>query len=128
MFSRVAAVTIVALGVTVVGLSVTLAVELRGGNGMPHGRGGQGFAGMVNAMGAMDSDAMMTQMRSAVGEARYQMMTQHMADHAVGRAEDSGAGVDGLMHMMMDGMMSEMPADSGGRMFPNRDMPGGMMK
>ena len=30
-----------------------------------------------------------------------------------------------MMHMMMDGMMGQMPAESGGQMYPNNQMQGG---
>jgi hypothetical protein len=66
---------------------------------------------MMDAMGRMDSDETLDRMQAILGEDRYQEMLAHMAEHRRGTATAPGGGIDGMMHMMMDGMMNQMPAD-----------------
>lgn len=67
--------------------------------------------GMMQAMGRMDSDEMLSRMEGILGPERYQAMVTHTAEHRRGTAMTPGSGIDGMMHMMMDGMMNQMPAD-----------------
>jgi hypothetical protein len=123
---RLAVAAISVLGVSTVALAVALAVVLAtdddGADDDVHAMG-NGYAGMMGAMAMMDSDAMLERMREVLGEDGYEAMLQHMQDHRDGSAGAMGPGADGMMHQLMDGMLSMMPADSGGHMFPNDDMP-----
>ena len=97
--------------VLVIGLVVSLAMDdddmdMNGNHSM----------GMMQAMGNMDSDAMLKHMREVLGEDGYQRMLGHMREHRNGVSTPSGSSVDDMMHRMMDGMMQQMPADSGGNM------------
>jgi hypothetical protein len=67
--------------------------------------------GMMQAMGDMDSDRMLTGMREVLGPDRYQRMLEHIAEHRKGGSMTGSAGMDGMMHQMMDGMMQQMPGD-----------------
>ena len=120
----IAAITI--LGVSTVALAVALEVVLATDDDSSGGDAhvtGNGYAGMMGAMAGMDSDAMLERMREVLGEAGYAAMLQHMEDHRDGTAGFMAPGIDGMMHQMMDGMMSMMPADGAGHMFPNDEMP-----
>ena len=73
--------------------------------------------GMMQAMGDMDSDAMLVRMREVLGEDGNQRMLTHMQDHRSGMpSRGASPDVDGLMHQLMDGMMQQMPDDDGHRM------------
>ncbi len=114
------------LGVSTVALAVALGVVLATGDDSSNDDAhvsGNGYAGMMGAMAGMDSDAMLERMREVLGDAGYAAMLQHMADHRDGTAGSMAPGIDGMMHEMMDGMMSMMPADRAGHMFPNDEMP-----
>ena len=77
--------------------------------------------GMMQAMGDMDSDALLTHMHEVLGEDGYERMLEHFRDHRSGGPMTGDAAVDGMMHQMMDGMLQQMPDDSG-QMMPM--MPG----
>ncbi|HLF79953.1 MAG TPA: hypothetical protein VJB57_20940 [Dehalococcoidia bacterium] len=72
--------------------------------------------GMMQAMGNMNSNAMLEHMREVLGEDGFQRMLGHMREHRSGAAMPNGSSVDDMMHRMMDGMMQQMPADRGGNM------------
>jgi hypothetical protein len=73
---------------------------------------GRGVAGMMSAMAAMDSGAMLVHMKEVLGEDGFQQMQQHFRDHRSGAPMTGLTGIDQMMHAMMDGMMAEMPADA----------------
>jgi hypothetical protein len=105
------------LGVAVVALAIGLIVSLAWDH--DPGRmnaGSNDYMGMMDAMGRMDSDDMLERMQSILGTEGYDAMLAHMAEHRSGTAMAPGAGMDGMMHTMMEGMMDQMPADSDGRM------------
>jgi hypothetical protein len=105
-------VTIVALSAAVVALVVGLVVALAWDHDPDHMNArGNDYVRMMDAMGRMDSDEMLDRMRVILGEDRYQDMLAHMAQHRNGTAAAPGSGIEGMMHMMMDGMMNQMPAD-----------------
>ena len=123
--SRISIAVISILAVSTVGLAVALGVVLASdddGRDNDH-RMAAGYAGMMGAMEMMDSEAMLERMREILGEERYAAVLEHMQAHRNGTAEAHPSGVDGMMHEMMDGMMSMMPPDGGGHMFPNDQMP-----
>ncbi len=113
------------LGVAVAGLALALGIALaRDNDDSPSMRPGMnGYAGMMGAMAMMDTETMLERMREVLGDDGYQAMLDHMQAHRNGTAGDTLPGVDGMMHRLMDGMMSMMPADAGGHMFPNQQMP-----
>jgi hypothetical protein len=122
---RYAIVAITVLGVATMALAVALGVVLAtddDGNRDDHPMA-TGYGGMMGAMAAMDSDGMLERMREILGEDGYRAMLGHMQEHKAGAAGPMAPGVDGMMHQMMDGMMSMMSRDSDGRMFPNDEMP-----
>lgn len=69
------------------------------------------YTGMMQAMGAMDSDAMLTHMREVLGDEGYRRMLDHWRNHRASGPMTGNAGVDEMMHQMMDSMMQRMPAD-----------------
>jgi len=77
---------------------------------------GGGYMGMMQAMGRMDSDVMLTHMRDVLGDEDYQLMLEHFEEHRRGGGMSPHPDLDRMMHRMMDGMMELMPADSGGVM------------
>ncbi len=79
------------------------------------------YAGMMESMGGMDSDAMLDHMRDVLGAAGFQRMMDHMSDHRNGGPMTGNAGIDEMMHQMMDGMMQHMPTDADNIMPPARD-------
>jgi hypothetical protein len=114
-----AKIIIAGLGAVAVALGVALTVSFASGNdiGMSGMTSGDPYMGMMQSMGNMDSDAMLEHMREILGEDGYQRMLAHMADHRNNAAPTTGpTGVDDIMHRMMDGIMQQMPADSGGNM------------
>lgn len=78
------------------------------------------YMGMMRSMGDMDSNGMLQNMKTALGEDGYQGMMAHFRDHMSGNMAGNAA-VDNMMHGMMDGMMSRIPADAGG-MLPRHGM------
>lgn len=84
--------------------------------------GGNATMQMMQAMGNMDSDAMLTHMREVLGEDGYQRMLKHMQEHRAGGPMTANPAIDGMMHQMMDGMLQQMP-DDGGRMMPGTGTP-----
>lgn len=74
------------------------------------------YMGMMDAMGRMDSDAMLGRMQAILGQDGFQAMLDHMQAHRNGMAMPHASGIDGMMHQMMDGMMSQMPSDKNNRM------------
>ena len=106
---------IAALAVAVAGLGIALGIALatddvRANDHMT--AQGQGIAGMMSAMAAMDSGAMLVRMREVLGEDGFQRMQQHFRDHRSGEPMTGMTDADQMMHAMMDGMMAEMPADA----------------
>ena len=95
-------------------LSVALGVALIDGHDDDHymGSGNDSYMGMMQAMGRMDSEQMLSMMRSILGEEGYQRMVQHMAEHRNGVQATYDNSPGGMMHQMMDGMLQRMPDDS----------------
>ena len=96
-----------------VALVAVIATNGGGGTAMHGGVGGSAPMGMMQAMGNMDSDAMLAHMREVLGEDGDQHMLQHFRDHLSGGPMTGDTAIDGMMHQMMDGMMQQMPDDSG---------------
>jgi len=112
-----AKIIIAALSALAVVLAIGLAVSLATDDDDMHtNASGNHLMGMMQSMGNMDSDAMLDHMREALGEDGYQRMLGHMQEHRSGAAMPGGSSIDDMMHRMMDGMMQQMPADSGGNM------------
>jgi hypothetical protein len=108
-----AKIIITGLAGTVAILAVALAVVLATDDDDAGNHMGQtnGYMGMMQAMGDMSSDRMLTAMREVLGPDGYQRMLDHIADHRKGGQMPGNTGMDGMMHQMMDGMMQQMPAD-----------------
>jgi hypothetical protein len=103
---------IAVLAVAVVALAIGLMMALAWDHDPDHMNArSNDYMAMMDALGRMDSDEMLSGMESALGSDGYQTMLAHMADHRRGNAMTPGSGIDGMMHMMMDGMMNQMPAD-----------------
>ncbi len=104
-----------ALAVAVVGLAIALGVALATDDAQSDDHAmnqGSGFAGMMSAMAAMDSDAMLEYMEEVLGADGFKRMQQHFQDHRTGTSMTGMTDVDQTMHTMMDGMIAEMPADA----------------
>lgn len=99
------------LSVVIAVLVVSIAVIAATSDDDHMGRVNNDYMGMMGAMGRMDSDDMLARMHSILGEQDYQQMLAHMAAHRAGGAMGDDAGINGMMHRMMDGMMQQMPAD-----------------
>ena len=102
-----------------VGLGASLAMDDHGMDtsmGMGMNTNTNHPMGMMQAMGNMNSNAMLDHMKEVVGDDGYQRMLGHMRDHRNGAAMPNGSSFDDLMHRMMDGMMQQMPDDKGGNM------------
>ena len=69
------------------------------------------YTGMMGAMGSMDSDNMLEHMREILGQDGYNRMMRHFEDHQKG-VMTGDTEVDGMMHLMMDGMTRHMPGDN----------------
>ena len=114
------------LGAVAVALAVTLGVVIamddddtladRG-----HMNGDDGYVGMMQSMGVMDSNAMLAHMQDVLGADGYRRMIAHVNDHRAGGPMTGDASIDRMMHSMMDGMMQHMPADADNIMPPGRD-------
>ncbi len=110
------------LVVAVVGLGAALGVVLAkdddatviNGNGAMMGSASTGYLGMMQAMGAMDSDTMLARMHEVLGDDVYARMMAHMQLHQAGQGMQGDPSIDSMMHQMMDGMMSQMPHDMNG--------------
>ena len=74
---------------------------------------GDGFMGMMDAMGDMDSGTFVEYMRDVLGEDGFGRMLDHMREHRDGGPMTGDPTIDDMMHRMMDGMMEHMPADNG---------------
>lgn len=112
--TRRLSVTNAVLAAVVVVLATALVVILVQDNrddDVSAGVDGSPYIGMAQAMGSMDSDAMLARMREVLGEEAYQQMMQHLREHRSGAMMGSYAGVDGMMHQLMDGIMQQMPDD-----------------
>ena len=117
-----------ALAATAIALAVVLGVvvamdddddgDMAGGG---HMTTGDSYAGMMQSMGDMDSDAMLGHMRQVLGVEAYQRMMDHLRDHRSGGPMTGDSDVDEMMHSMMDGMMQHMPADADNIMPPASD-------
>lgn len=80
-----------ALVATVVGLGITLGIVLAtdGDDGiqMPQSMNQQdSYMGMMQSMGAMDSEAMLEHMRDVLGDEGYSRMLEHLREHRSGDA------------------------------------------
>jgi hypothetical protein len=93
-------------------LSVALGVVLINGDDHHVNAGNDGYMGMMQAMGRMDSEQMLSMMRSVLGNESYQRMVDHIAEHRNGTQSTYDNSPSGMMHQMMDGMMQRMPDDS----------------
>ncbi len=108
------------LSVVVAVLAVLLTVSLTANRGGTPGVGAMPmnmsdpYVGMMQAMGGMNSDVMLTHMREVLGEDGYGRTTAHWRNHRAGGPVTGDPAVDELMHQMMDSMMQRMPADRGG--------------
>jgi len=122
---RYATAAIAVLGIATIGLAVALGVVLAANDNDDDSNHsmGAGYPGMMRAIGTMDASAMLERMREVLGDEGYQAMLDHMQDHRDGTAGATPPGIDGMMHQMMDGMMSSMSPDASGHMFPNNQMP-----
>lgn len=112
-------VIITVLGTAVIILATALLLVWQGRvgpTGMPGRMGAaNGYQGMMQAMGRMDSEVMLQRMQQVLSPEDYQRMLQHMAAHRSGGMMPMDSQIDGMMHRMMDGMLQQMP-DSHGRM------------
>ena len=109
------------LAAAVIALTISLVVSLYDGHDNDHMnasvyRGNDSYMGMMQAMGSMDSDQMLSMMRSILGEDDYSEMLQHMADHRNGMDSVYEDSTSGMMHRLMVGMMQRMPDDRGHNM------------
>lgn len=93
--------------VAVAGLAAGLGFALMEDDDGMHHNGG-GYAGMMGAMGNMDSEAMLAPMREVLSESDYELMVAHMSAHRDGSAMPQDQHMDQMMHGMMDGMMAEL--------------------
>lgn len=102
------------LGAAVAALGIALGVALATGDGSEGHMTdqAQGLAGMMSAMSATDSDAMLEHMKEVLGEDGFNRMQQHFQDHSAGASMSGMTDMDQMMHTMMAGMMAETPADS----------------
>lgn len=113
-----AKVIIGALIVIVLIMGATLAVAVSRNNNnatgvreQEHMHGGDAYTAMMQAMGEMNADAMLAHMREVLGEDGYRRMLEHWRNHRAGAPMADSAGVDEMMHQMMDAMMQRMPPD-----------------
>lgn len=118
--------TTIAIGgllVVVVGLGVALGVALatgdaEGSNGTGHrmeSDSGDGFMGMMDAMGDMDSGTFAEHMRDVLGDDGFGRMLDHMREHRDGGPMTGDPAINDMIQMM-DGMMEHMQADTDGLM------------
>ena len=77
---------------------------------------GDGFMGMMEAMGDGDPDGFAGHMRKAHGEDGVGRMLDHMRDHGASGPMTGDPAIDDMTHPMMDGMMEDMQADKDGLM------------
>lgn len=106
--------TIAGLSALVAVLAIALVAALASGDdddGLSHMSQSSGYMGMMQGMGAMNSDQMLAGMREVLGPDGYQRMLDHIDEHRRGGSMTGGTGMDSMMHQMMDGMMLQMPAD-----------------
>jgi hypothetical protein len=102
--------SLIVLSAAVVVLTIGLVMALTLDNDTAHMNArSNNYMRMMDAMGRMDSDDMLSQMQSILGPEGYQTMLSHMAEHRAGMMTSTGDSIDGMMHMMMDGMMNQMP-------------------
>jgi len=106
-----AKILIAGLAASVAGLALALGVVLATGDGSELHHAGP-YGDMMGAMGNMDPESMLEQMREVAGDESYGQMLAHMAQHGSGTQAGAMPGIDGMMHRMMDGMMQRMPMDS----------------
>jgi len=98
-------------GLAVLAIALAVALSSDDDDGMGHMNQTNGYMGMMQAMGNMDSDRMLADMREVLGPEGYQRMLDHMAEHRKGGHMAGNGSMDSMMHQMMDGMMQQMPAD-----------------
>lgn len=106
--------TIAGLSALVMVLAIALVAALATGDdddGLGHMNQANGYMGMMQGMGNMNSDQMLAGMREVLGPDGYQRMLDHIAEHRRGGSMAGGTSMDSMMHQMMDGMMQQMPAD-----------------
>lgn len=109
MFAR-SQLVIGALAATTAALTITLGITLANADGDDHAgmmKSQGGYAGMMGAMGAMDSSAMLQHMREVLGEDGFNRLQEHLAAHRSG-ALTGDTDLDQMMHTMMDRMMGQM--------------------
>lgn len=113
------------LGALVIALAVTLGVVLAmdedGTSARAHMDGDDSFVGMMQSMGALDSEAMLDHMSDVLGPDGFQRMQDHLSEHRTGGSMTRDSDVDQMMHQMMDGMMQHMPADGDDILLPESD-------
>lgn len=109
---------LIVIAVMAVGL-VAAAADGSGNSAMGGMRmnGADPYVGMMQAMGGMNSDAMLTHMRDVLGEDGYRRMQDHWRNHRASGPMTGNPATDEMMHQMMDSMMQRMPADRD-RMLP----------
>jgi hypothetical protein len=106
----VSAILATAVAVLAIALVVVIVQDGTDDDGMPGAMAGNAsYMGMMQAMGSMDSEAMLGHMREVLGDDAYQRMVQHFRDHRSGGAMMGNTAMDAMMHQMMDGMMQQMP-------------------
>ena len=98
-------------GVAILAIALAVALSSDDDESVGHMNQTSGYMGMMHAMGNMDSDRMLVAMREVLGPEAYQRMLDHIAEHRKGGAMTGNAGMDSMMHQMMDGMMQQMPGD-----------------
>ena len=98
-------------GVAILAIALAVALSSDDDESVGHTNQTSGYMGMMQAMGNMDSDRMLAGMREVLGPEGYQRMLDHIAEHRKGGQMPGNAGMDSMMHQMMDGMMQQMPGD-----------------
>lgn len=97
------------LAVLLVVLIAALAISLAYDDNMHND---SGYSGMVSAMHDGNLNGFMASMREAMNDEDYAAMTAHMQAHQAGSSMMDDAAFNGMMHRMMDEMMSGMMNDS----------------
>jgi hypothetical protein len=98
------------LGASTADLAIALGITLANAVGDDHAgrmKSQDGYTGMMGAMGAMDSSAMLQHMREVLGEDGFNRMQEHLQAHRSG-ALTGDTHLDQMMHTMMDGMMGQI--------------------
>ena len=94
------------LSVAVVALTIGVAVAMAWDRGAGHmGARDDALMDMMDSTGRMDSDVMHQSMQEMPS---HQTMLEHMPGHGAGAAMLPGDAADGMMQMMMGGMVHGM--------------------